>query len=175
MIALFCGSRNWTNAEAIHKVMSNLDQDGLTIIHGDQRGADRISGEIALELGASVIPVPADWETYGKSAGPIRNEQMKEILIQNRKKYFQPVSCYAFHEDPKLGVGTRDMVLRARKADIRSYVYLNTTPELMRASGEVKCYDCGLPFSKHPSVISELDQDGKPYTELSCSGLLLKL
>jgi len=154
--------------------MSSLDQDGLTIIHGAQRGADILSGGVATELGISIIPVPADWDVFGYAAGPIRNEQMKEILVQAGKKYAQPIGCYAFHEDPKLGSGTRDMVRRARRAGVRSHVYLSTTPEMTRVSGEMICLDCSSPYWKHPKLISELDQDGSPFLELGCDGYAWK-
>jgi hypothetical protein len=175
VIAIFCGSRDWKDREAIRKVMSGLDQDGLTVIHGAQRGADVLSGEVALELGVSVIPVPADWDAYGDAAGPIRNEQMKEILVRAGKQYAQPVGCYGFHEDPRLGRGTGDMVRRARRAGIRSYVYLSITPEMVRVSGDVVCGKCDSPYWKHPKLISELDQDGNSYLELACDGRALKL
>ena len=175
MIAIFCGSREWKDEEAIRKVMSCLELDGLTILHGAQRGADILSGEVARELGVGIIPVPAEWETFGLSAGPIRNEQMKNIAVLAGKKYSQPVRCYAFHEDPMLGSGTRDMVKRARKAGIHSYVYLSVTPEMNRVDGEVICEECNFPYWKHPSVISELDWEGRSFLELSCSGKYLKL
>lgn len=175
MIAIFCGSREWEDKEAIRKVMSRLELDGLTIIHGAQRGADVLSGEVAKDLGVGVIPVEADWEIYGPKAGPIRNERMRNTIVSAGKKYSQPVSCYAFHEEPTLGSGTRDMVKRCRISGIRSYVYLSVTPEMIRVSGDVVCEECKFPYWKHPSVISELDWEGRSFLELSCLGQLLKL
>jgi hypothetical protein len=154
--------------------MSSLDLEGLIVVHGAQRGADSMSGEIAQELGASTIPMPAEWDAYGKAAGPIRNEQMKKILIRASKQYAQPVRCYAFHEDSKLGSGTRDMILRARNAGIRCNVYLSTTPEMIRVSGDVLCKKCKTSYYKHPDLISEL-YDGDPFLKLSCDGVALKL
>lgn len=176
MIAVFCGSREWTDAAAVRRVMEGLvAADGLTVIHGDQRGADLVSDSVAKELGVPVVPVPAEWEAYGRAAGPERNERMKQMLLRCGRDWGQRVACYAFHMDPRLGVGTRDMVRRCRLAGIRSYAYLGTSGECVRASGDVVCDDCGMPYRKHPSVISETDRDGNPFLELACDGRLLKL
>ena len=50
------------------------------------------------------LEFPADWKTYGKKAGHIRNQQM---LDQN------PDLVVAFHPDTGITPGTRDMVTRA--------------------------------------------------------------
>jgi hypothetical protein len=43
---------------------------------GEKYGADYLGEKYAEEKGYPVIPFPADWDTFGKSAGPIRNEAM---------------------------------------------------------------------------------------------------
>lgn len=46
------------------------------IIHGAAKGADTLAGGYAYRHEIPVQAFPADWTTYGKRAGPIRNHQM---------------------------------------------------------------------------------------------------
>lgn len=125
---LICGSRNIKDSSAIRKVIEELLalHGKLLIIHGGQRsydkfnrkyfGVDYLAGEVAKALGCDVKVYPADWDTHGLAAGPIRNSQM----LDDGK----PDEVRAFHEDPKLGRGTRDMVRKARAAKVPTMVHL---------------------------------------------------
>jgi hypothetical protein len=53
-----------------------------------------------------MIEVPAEWETHGRKAGPIRNARMLE---------HQPQLVVAF---PGGGRGTADMIAKAREAGV---------------------------------------------------------
>jgi hypothetical protein len=79
------------------------------IIHGGASGADRLAGEWAASRGIPVEVHPADWQKYGRAAGPIRNQQMID-----RK----PDMVVAFPG----GRGTADMVRRVRMAGIELVV-----------------------------------------------------
>jgi hypothetical protein len=79
----------------------------LTIIEGGCRGADKIGGWLAKELGMNVIEEKADWFKYGKAAGPIRNQLMLD-------KY-RPELVVAFHNDLEHSKGTKDMLYRAKE------------------------------------------------------------
>ena len=46
------------------------------IISGTARGADQLGEKYAENRGLSIERFPADWDTHGKRAGYIRNEQM---------------------------------------------------------------------------------------------------
>jgi hypothetical protein len=46
------------------------------IVSGKARGADTLGEQYAKEKGIPVKEFPADWNKYGKAAGPIRNEEM---------------------------------------------------------------------------------------------------
>jgi hypothetical protein len=50
----------------------------IEIVSGKARGADTLGERYAKERGYSVKEFPADWKTYGRSAGMIRNRQMAE-------------------------------------------------------------------------------------------------
>lgn len=81
---LITGSRAWTDREAIRRVLAygptkwSCKPGQITVVHGGARGADRIAGEVAAELGMAVEVYPADWEAFGKSAGYRRNKEMVE-------------------------------------------------------------------------------------------------
>lgn len=51
----------------------------VTVVHGDARGADRTLARAARELGFRVEAHPAQWDTYGKRAGIMRNNDMVRL------------------------------------------------------------------------------------------------
>jgi hypothetical protein len=103
MKLLICGDREWADKAAIKAKLQTimLQYDTITVIHGAARGADTLAGEAAKELGMTVEEFPADWKTYGRSAGPYRNRQM----IRQ-----QPDEVWAFHDNLRESKGTKDMV-----------------------------------------------------------------
>src|SRR3990167_4440494 len=110
MKILVCGSREWTNEAMIRQALTRFSPKTTTVIHGAARGADRIAGKVANELGFIVRAFPANWEKFGKAAGMIRNQQM---LDEGK-----PDLVLAFHEDITNSKGTGNMVQRAREAKI---------------------------------------------------------
>lgn len=84
MKILVSGSREWTNKEAIKRVLLDyhewaiMSETKITLIHGGARGADTLAGEVAQKFGWDVEVFKADWETHKKGAGPIRNKLMLE-------------------------------------------------------------------------------------------------
>jgi len=112
---LVCGSRRWLDQGAIERELRKLPP-GTVVIHGAAAGADNIAGYVAKDiLGFEVRAYPADWAKYRRGAGPVRNRQMlREEHPDADGEHIDKV--LAFHEDPELGKGTRDMVALARRA-----------------------------------------------------------
>lgn len=116
---ILCGSRDWEDTHPIFltiaglKAMCEAIDEELVIVHGAQRGADSIAGDIAVSLGIRVIPVPAEWDKYKKGAGNIRNQKM---LDEHNIS-----SVYAFRL-PGFSPGTDDMASRATSAGLPTYV-----------------------------------------------------
>jgi hypothetical protein len=107
---LCCGSRNWKSWEPIWRELRGLG--GLTeVVHGDCRGADKMCGYAADKLGYRVHKFPADWEQFGHSAGPIRNDAMLD-------SHPDIGLVLAFHDSYATSKGTKDMVEKARAAGI---------------------------------------------------------
>lgn len=81
---VIAGCRDYNNYDEakpyIDFCLSNLrKENNIIIVSGCARGADAIGERYAKENGFAVEKYPADWKTYGKSAGPLRNKQMAEI------------------------------------------------------------------------------------------------
>lgn len=79
---LVTGGRNFSDKRFVFSILDCIRQvyesQGSTIsvvIHGDAAGADTLAGMWARASGIPDIACPADWNTHGKSAGPIRNRQ----------------------------------------------------------------------------------------------------
>ncbi len=106
---LICGDRNWKDRGAIFDCVSALPES-VPIIEGEARGADRIAGQAGRFFGHTVFEFPADWNQYGKAAGPIRNRQMM--------KEGKPTLVVFFHNNLRQSKGTKDMVEVAVKNGI---------------------------------------------------------
>lgn len=60
------------------------DYDSIEIVSGTARGADSLGEKYACAKGYSIQRFPADWNTWGKRTGYIRNSQMatySDVLI----------------------------------------------------------------------------------------------
>lgn len=110
MKVLVCGSRTWSDAGIIWNILEILadHHPDAEVIHGAARGADTIAGHAALALGFTVHSVPANWEQYGKAAGPMRNKQMLDMA---------PDHVLAFRLDGKSS-GTDHMIKIAHRAGV---------------------------------------------------------
>ena len=79
---LIAGSRNFndydTAKDFIDLCIINVEGQ-LTFISGGCRGADALGERYALEHDIPLMHFPAEWDKYGKAAGPIRNEKMGEL------------------------------------------------------------------------------------------------
>ncbi len=79
MKLIIAGGRNFHNYEQLCKVCDNIlqDQTNIEIVSGAYyKGADKLGEQYAAEKGFRLTKFPADWNRFGKAAGPKRNEQM---------------------------------------------------------------------------------------------------
>lgn len=115
MKILVCGSRKWVEQAPLERELRRFPP-GTILVHGAARGADNIAGYVGKRLGLIIRPYPANWERDGKfSAGPIRNSFMLEQEHPDKDGVCIDLAL-AFHKDPSLGKGTKDMVAKLRKA-----------------------------------------------------------
>src|SRR5258705_2198455 len=108
MKVLVTGGRGFKDAELLRATLARLSSQVqfTELIHGGAQGADTLAQEWALEQKIPIKMFRADWESYGKAAGPIRNQQM---LAEGK-----PDLVVAFQG----GCGTANMVRRAQQAAV---------------------------------------------------------
>lgn len=80
---VIAGCRDYTDyqeaKEYIDFCLSRIRKENhIIIVSGGASGADAMGERYADENGLAVERYPADWDQYGKSAGPIRNRQMAQ-------------------------------------------------------------------------------------------------
>lgn len=113
MRLLICGDRNWSDGNVIREVIEKFKPE--LIIEGEARGADTLARLSANTLGIETLKFPADWEKYGRAAGPIRNSQML--------KEGNPDVVVGFHYKVDESKGTRDMLTRAKKSGKPTFIF----------------------------------------------------
>lgn len=111
MKVLVCGGRDFNNYFLLHTYLLGVHtKTPITeIIEGGAKGADALAARFADQLNIPLHTFKADWDKFGKSAGPIRNAQM---LAEGK-----PDLVVAF---PTLrSVGTHDMIAKAKAKKVR--------------------------------------------------------
>lgn len=106
---LVCGGRDFNNREAVYGVLdrAHAHKPITCIIAGGAKGVDRLAADWARDRGIALAEFPADWDTHGRAAGPIRNKQMLEEG--------KPMGVVAFPG----GIGTANMIRQADAAGIK--------------------------------------------------------
>lgn len=74
MKVLVCGSRSFKDYPMLWSTLDGYDISEL--INGGAAGADTLGAKYAISNNIPVRTFYADWRTYGKRAGIIRNEAM---------------------------------------------------------------------------------------------------
>jgi hypothetical protein len=123
---LVTGDRNWRNFEVVAARLEEIVEeywrendgaDGVTIIHGDARGADTCADHAAQLLDLSIERYPALWNEHGRAAGSIRNQQMLDSGVDY---------VVGFHNNILESRGTRDMLRRCIRASIPGTLFTET-------------------------------------------------
>ncbi len=117
MRILVCGSRTYPIDFLLPTILDAYRAQAgyLVVIDGGARGADAHAHDWAVRREVRSDRYRADWDTHGKAAGPIRNQQMLDEG--------EPDLVLAFVDKPLAeSKGTADMVRRARKAGVPVYV-----------------------------------------------------
>jgi hypothetical protein len=114
MRILVTGSRTWLDTETLTRVLTAYYKDGVEFLVGDARGADAMTKALCAERGWPCREYRADWQRWGKYAGPRRNREMLDE---------EPVLVLAFRVGGEASRGTTDCVMEARRRGINTIVY----------------------------------------------------
>lgn len=111
---LVTGSRNHDDPYQVRRAlqalveMAQLRGQFAVVVHGDcPSGVDFYAAKWCEHTGTTVEAHPAQWDTHGKAAGPLRNQKMVDLGAD---------VCIAFPVGESRG--TRDCMARAEKAGI---------------------------------------------------------
>jgi len=117
MRIMVSGSREYSDYEYLRSMLEDAAGTArdVTVVHGDARGADRLSGRAADEYGFKVEKYPADW-SIGNRAGAVRNSEM---LAQN-------IDCVLFFFfSGSANAGTRDAAKKAIRMEVPSRYFID--------------------------------------------------
>ena len=98
------GSRDYGDMTRVIDFVRSLDKLDV-VVSGGARGVDTVAARTAQLCGLTVVEYPADW-SLGRHAGFVRNTQ----IVENCDR------VVAFWDG--VSHGTRDTIMRARKAGI---------------------------------------------------------
>lgn len=83
---IIAGSRSLTDEDYVHNTISDLTwwipDTEMEIVSGGCRGVDKFAENYAEKWDILSKVFPAEWDKYGLSAGPIRNEQMAKYAAK---------------------------------------------------------------------------------------------
>lgn len=110
------GPRDYTNKEFIDKMLEETLSDILAkdvlpihIVEGGAYGVDSLAKLYALQNELPYTEIKADWDKYGRSAGPRRNQKMAEMSDY----------CIVFFKGSR---GSASMIAEALKQNVPVYV-----------------------------------------------------
>lgn len=118
MITLITGSRNFPDEDKVRMAMDAW-ADGYVVVGDCPTGADKFARQWCKDKNIDYEVHYADWNKYGKAAGPLRNQAMIDA---------KPDLVIAFyHGDSR---GTRDCVRRALIARIPVLEYYSDKKDM---------------------------------------------
>lgn len=110
----------WLDELRDHQLLKGIEI--TEVVNGGAPGADRFAAEWAKERGIEVTWFPAEWEKYGRKAGPLRNGVMADYL---QRAYYrgETVAVVLFHG----GRGTQSMFDEATKRELTIFDWRERT------------------------------------------------
>ena len=96
------GGRDYMNVDVVRAALDKVDPK-MVLVHGNARGTDQLAAGL---WEGQAEHYPADWDRYGRAAGPIRNREMVESGLDFVIRF-------------PGGRGTADMSLQAKRAGVR--------------------------------------------------------
>jgi len=119
MKLIIAGSREFTDYQLM---LDTLHENGLnmdtvdTVVSGCAHGADKLGEKWAVSLKIPIARFPADWDSYGKRAGYVRNSEMAEYAD----------ACIVFWNGTSKG--TKHMIDIAKRKKGMRVIVVTVTP-----------------------------------------------
>jgi glycerophosphoryl diester phosphodiesterase len=112
MKVIIAGSREIADFVAVETALLKSEYKATEIVSGGARGVDKVGEEVATKHGIPIKVFKADWNKFGRAAGPIRNKQMAE---------YADALIAVWDGESK---GTANMILQAREFGLKIFIYL---------------------------------------------------
>lgn len=112
MKVIIAGSRAVTNYDTVRQAIAQSRFPVTRVISGAARGVDQLGARWAKDHALPLLRMPAQWDTYGRSAGSRRNDAMAGVA--------DALIAIWDGRSP----GTRHMIETARRRGLRVFVWL---------------------------------------------------
>ena len=112
---IIAGSRNFYDYDTVEDAVVSyfmshgILKENVEVISGGARGSDSLGEQLAKSYELKLTIFPAQWDTYGKAAGMIRNKEMADYAIKDSNKAI----LFAFWDGQSRG--TKGMIHIARR------------------------------------------------------------
>ena len=114
---IIAGTRTFSDydllCERVDDLLAKCKDKEIEIVSGGAKGADALGERYAEEHGLPCKVFPADWDKYGKAAGPIRNKQMAEYAD----------ACIVFWDGKSRGTNNMITEVRGRQCETCIFYY----------------------------------------------------
>ncbi len=126
---IVCGGVDFDDYEFFKIQLNRLIEkyDNIRLVSGHARGADTLAERYAAENGIQIQVFPAEWNKYGKAAGPIRNKAMLEYAQEEI-----PVVA-AFWDGKSRGTGNMLKQAKAAGAECHIITYQRKSEDKVHA------------------------------------------
>jgi predicted Rossmann fold nucleotide-binding protein DprA/Smf involved in DNA uptake len=111
MNVIIAGSRGVTDYEIVCEAIDRSGFHVTRVVSGAARGVDQLGERWAKEHDRPLLRMPAEWKTYGRSAGYRRNETMAGVA--------DALIAIWDGQSP----GTHHMIQAARRRGLRVFIY----------------------------------------------------
>lgn len=112
---IIAGGRDFTDWDyLVDSINSTGPPIPFEIVSGGARGADSLGELYGTENGYPIKMFPADWKTYGYSAGPIRNEEMANYAD----------GLIAFWDGVSKGTAHMIKIAKAKNLEVKVFNYV---------------------------------------------------
>jgi hypothetical protein len=110
MKVIIAGSRHIDNIHFLELAIQKSGFDITEVVSGGARGVDQLGERWAKDHNIPIKKFSAEWDKYGKKAGPMRNKLMAEY----------GEALIAIYDG---GKGTKNMIENATKQGLQIYIY----------------------------------------------------